>query len=146
MSRSLPTQPASTTKPQTDSSESETPDFKNKRMSNAYYWAAQARAFMQKHTVGLSDQFYVEVMAGKAIIVTSPDFPAFDALNSAWVDEGFPTEDVSFTKQPAWERTELDDEVRYFIEPSDERLQTPLVPLSEIDKDEFAHGSVQKPF
>lgn len=116
------------------------PEFKNARMRSAYYWAAQAQAFMEKHTTGLSDQFHVEVMAGKPIIVTSPDFPAFEALESAWIDEGFPTTDAVFGQQPAWNRSELDDEIRYFIEPSSERLQMPFVPLENIDKSEFEHS------
>ena len=40
------------------------PSFKNDRMRSGYYWAAQAQAFMEKHTAGLSDQFHVEESTG----------------------------------------------------------------------------------
>lgn len=116
------------------------PEFKNPQMRDAYYWAAQVSEFIARNTAGLDDEYYVEVLAGKPTIVTSPNFPAFDALKSAWIDEGFPTAEGVWNTEPAWNKRELDDETRYFVTPSDDRLKMPLVPLNEIDKSDFEHG------
>lgn len=128
-------------------------EFKNQRMENAYYWAAQLRAFMNKHTTATEgDEYYVEIMAGKPILVVDLDFEwGIDALTSAWVDEGFPTEEGAWNAKPAWNKRKLSadkcgwsdngGEIRCFVEPSDERLQAPFVPLDQIDKSSFTGQS-----
>ncbi|ERJ05106.1 hypothetical protein HLRTI_002905 [Halorhabdus tiamatea SARL4B] len=89
-------------------------DFKDMQMENAHYWAAQARNFMNSQVHGLVGEWYVEIVAGKPTIVMSAEFPVggIDALETELVDHNFPD----------WNRRDLEDETRLFIQPTSDRL------------------------
>jgi hypothetical protein len=96
---------------------------------------------MQKNTTA-EKLYYVEVIGGKAVLVLAPTFPdgGIDALESAWINEGFPTEEGVWSTQPAWERSELEDETRLFLVPTDGRLKVPYTPLDQVERDDYAHS------
>lgn len=130
------------------------PTFKNDRMESAYYWAAQLRGFMNDETTFTEgEEYYIELAAGRPILVLRPEYDtAPDALAGPWVDHGFPTKrGIGNIIKPDWERRLIEadgkswqdeSEIRLFISPSDDRLQGPYTPLSEIDKSEYtSNGS-----
>jgi hypothetical protein len=92
-------------------------DFKNRRMENAHYWAAQADGWMTDGpNAGLDGRYYVEIIGGKPVIVLDGSFngDAVEALVDSLREYGFPT---------PIQVTELAEETRIFIsEPSDHRL------------------------
>jgi hypothetical protein len=91
--------------------------FKNKRMENAYYWAAQAAGWLKNGpNAGIDGRYYVEVIGGKPVVVLDDSFTesAVKAGKDSLLGANFPA--------PIRIR-ELDDEWRLFIsEPSDDRL------------------------
>lgn len=97
--------------------------FADERMANAYYWAAQADAWLTDGpNAGLEGRYTVEVLAGKPTIVLDDSFNAETtaALVNGLREYGFPS--------PIRTR-ELEAETRVFIsEPSDDRLYVDLDP------------------
>jgi hypothetical protein len=95
-------------------------NFRKDRMRDAHYWAAQARGFMEEQVIGLAGEWYVEIMAGDAIIVVSDEFPdgGVEALQGELRNHGFPEETVR--------ELERYDETRLFITPTDDRLTANL--------------------
>lgn len=95
--------------------------FKNKRMENAHYWAAQARSVMDDNN-DPTDWYYVQIRAGRPVIAAKKDKATEQTRRDVrynLMDFGFDGDQV-----PAANWNELDDEWRLFIEPTDERLTT----------------------
>lgn len=95
-------------------------EYKNKRMENAHYWAAQLLGWMKEGpNAGLRGTYYVDIIGGKPVLVMSPekwDYDKAKTIKDALRDEDFP--------QPI-RINEGDDATRLFIsEPTDDRLVT----------------------
>ena len=93
--------------------------FRDKRMENAYYWAAQAAGWLENGpNAGIDGRYYVEIIGGKPVVV----------LDDSWNEETMMAivdglREYNFPN-PIRIR-ELADEYRLFIsEPSDERLKS----------------------
>lgn len=94
-------------------------NFTDDRMRNAFYWAAQLAGWMiDGPNAGVRGRYYVEVKAGKPILVLDDSFheSCVEAITTALIDYNFP---------PSIEarKLQIEDGWRIFInEPTSDRL------------------------
>lgn len=102
-------------------------NYKNKRMENAHYWAAQLLGWMKDGpNAGLRGTYYVDVVAGQPVLVMDGDawnLSKISAIKTALRDYGFPQ---------SLRVTDLTDDYgqyRLFIkDPTDKRFPTDWYP------------------
>jgi hypothetical protein len=102
---------ADTTEIETEETNDEQQKFRNYHMRSAYYWAAQIDGWMTDGpNAGLEGQYYVQVMAGKPILVLDKDEfteEIVDHMKRSLIGHGFPD---------TVRKRERDDEWRLFVE------------------------------
>lgn len=91
-------------------------DFRNDRMRDAHYWAAQARGFMQQESsASVQDRFRVAIQAGTPFVVLRDfDVPDGEMIANEMMDNGFP----DITVGPFNDN----DDTKLSISPTDDRL------------------------
>lgn len=95
-------------------------EFKNKRMENACYWAAQLEGWLIDGPNTVADRCTVEVEAGQPILVMDDSFneELVKAMKDGLLEYGFPR-DLTVR-----DLTDRYDEWRIFMFPTDDRLKS----------------------
>jgi len=99
-------------------------DYKDERMKNAHYWAAQILGWMKNGpNAGLRGTYYVDVIGGKPVLVM--DAAEWNETNVMAIKDGLRDYDFPL----AIRVKELDGEFPLFVsEPTDDRLVSELHP------------------